>query len=320
MLRASRIIDMVDRKLTLEHYKNLPRDPPDDLDEFYAQFRPITHPYTFMPVTKLTGYQHKMWNAAIEHKRVLCIKGQKIGMTTLCCLRLIHAAQGICRGQQLLVVGPSMDRARDIMRMIRKLYHRSIYKDFPIYEHIRDIDDDLMEGIRTSDSRIYVRNFDDPSRPTEIIPATMSKSSLSGHREVGFVYASDIGLAGISTKQMQDCYALMSSRLAMSRGPMLIETPPNKAEGPLWELCKDREASAGAGYVRINPELAKSESGFWVCSIPTQLAVDEGAMDQTELNFQMSTSPDAKRYYDACFNMSGTERQDDDLLESYTGA
>lgn len=315
-MNKNKQIDAMRIKYESDLMDRLPRVVYEKLDLFGQGFRPPRHPMTGEPIDRFVGHQCAMWDDMLKYNQVIYPKGQKVGATTICCLRLIQVAQSWGMGRRLMVVAANQAKCVDIIEMIKAMYAGSIYSDYVIYKHLF-CDRHLPDSKKTTSRRICLRNPDDPDRPTEILSCPItSLAGLSGNSRACFVYASDITLAGISGEKMERSYAMMHGRL-MAGGQIVIEGPPGRAEGPVWDICKSRKTSSKDGYVEIDMEPGMSDKGCWVRRLPSQMGVDAGITSQKHLDGLKGLSPDAPLYYDACFDERGTEMQRLELMEHY---
>src|SRR5690349_21058250 len=95
-------LDKVMDKIIDTEVLNLPQDVPDGIQEFYDE---LGHPFfdskTKAPIIKLAKLQLRFWNLHRKYKKLLVLKSQKIGISSLCILICLWHAFTDCMGMEI---------------------------------------------------------------------------------------------------------------------------------------------------------------------------------------------------------------------------
>ena len=217
--------DTKDSKQSLISNINIPLDP----QQFYEDFGYLLHPKTGEPVPELTPYQYDIWNDKTKYR--LCVKSQKVGLSTSALLECFQKALTTCRGRDILVIAQSQFHANEHLRTLKNLILNSDkYKDFLI---TRPSELSLAEE-KTKVGVAYIKNLENSIQPSRIIALGSSDTQIYSWKNVKHILFSDI----TATKLLNDesLFAAAFSRLANTDGTMLIETPPRRPKGKVFEL------------------------------------------------------------------------------------
>src|SRR5581483_3428976 len=156
--------------------KTIPLDP----TEFYKDFGRFTHPRTGKPVAELTKYQYEAWKGIFEYNKIFCLKSQKIGLTSALLLAAFQLAvlpssvKQSCRGKQILVIAQTVTHAELHLRDLRRMIADS--KKYSPFLITKGGTDELFADEATKTSAIYLRNPDNPQRPTTILALGITNS------------------------------------------------------------------------------------------------------------------------------------------------
>ncbi len=274
---------------------SLPTDIPLDPDEFYRDFGLLEHPVDGRPVPHLTSYQRELWLDGQRHKRRLCVKSQKIGISTSALMEDFQHAITDCKGKEILIIAQTYDHAKNHLLTLRKMVINSTkYAQFLVSRPT----DLLLRDEVTKVSVIYVQNPDNIQKPTRIIALGPRPGSIWSWKEVKHIHMSDIA----AQDQMVDdseTFGAAFSRLANTNGSMLIETPPRGPSGKIYDIYEHSKLKKGSGI---------PEAEFAVREYPASLAVEAGLITQDFLDAERERLGPAYDMYYACdfYNSANT--------------
>lgn len=267
-----------------KHYESLNFRIPKDPQKFYEDFGLLRHPETNKPCPKLTAYQYEIWKDSFCRKYRLTIKSQKVGLTTSSLMEDFQKAvlptsnPFSCRGKEILIIAQSLQHAKEHLYTLRKMIKSSKkYSSFLI---------DKPDGMLSKDEvtkvmQLFIRNPEDPVKPTRIIGLGANEGASWSWKEVKHIHMSDV--AATDTKDDSGLFNAAFSRLANTDGTMHIESPPRGQRGQLWEIYK-------ASKMKINeddPRFEEREQAkFHVREVPAYVAVEAGLITQDFLNHQ----------------------------------
>jgi len=196
--------------------------------EFYQDFGPIRHQATNEIIDDLAPYQHEIYDCPAL--TVLVDKCQKSGVTTW---ELAHDFQETIvngRGKDCLVVGQTQQHAYEhIYTLKRMIADSEKYRKYMI-TNSREL---FFREEQTKMSVIYLKNPDNPFRPSRIIGLPFRQQALWSWKNVFRVHISDPAIAPILNDA--GVFAAAKGRLANTNGRMLIEGPPNGPNGKFYE-------------------------------------------------------------------------------------
>lgn len=208
---------------TIEH-----EEIPKEAHKFYTSFGLLQHPRTSKEVKRLTDYQYKIWNC--KSKSILVCKSQKSGLSTS---ELIHDFQEVLLnpGHDLLIVGQSERQAIEHIYTLKRLIMDSDrYRKYLI----KDSNELYFREEKTKAHVLYIKNPDNPFRPSRIIGLGFSVSALWSWKNVIKIHLSDPAAAQVTDDSQ--IYAALMSRLTNTDGRLLIEGPPRGIQNKFYEL------------------------------------------------------------------------------------
>lgn len=212
---------------------SLPRDIPNDLDEFYKGFEPIINPDTRKEVTTLAEHQREVWDDQFKYIYRAYPKSQKIYLSTTFILEDIKHALTDAMGMEIIISGQSTFHAQLHLSDFKKYVMTSRYKDYLITKAIPEIG---LERNEVSKATVaFMHNPDNPFFPTKIYAVGASAGALISFKKIKHIHASDITRSKETPEKQKETIASMLSRLANSKGSMVLEAPFRGMEGPLYE-------------------------------------------------------------------------------------
>ena len=208
-----------------------------------------------------------------------------------------------CRGYEILIIGQTYEKAKDHIRTLRDwLFTSEKYRDFLI---IRPDDDEKKD--ESTKTILYIRNPDDPNRPTRIIGLGMkSEASIWSWKQVKFIHMSDVA----SSDMIDDSgvFAAAFSRVANTHGSVHIETPPHGQRGRVWEIYQQSE---------LGSTQKTTESQFKINKIYATQAVAEGLMTQEDLDgYREMYGIAYSQYFEADFLNSSNQYYTSNLINA----
>jgi len=290
--KADRMINQFQKEAPV-----LPTDIPLDPALFYKDFGLLRHPNTGKIVKDLTAYQYELWENGHRYNYRLVVKSQKTGITTSVLIEDFQKAITTCAGKEILIIAQSNDHAKEHIYTLRKMIKASKkYRDFLI-DKPTDI---LLRDEVTKVMTIYLHNPKDPFRPTRIIGLGPNPASIWSWKEVAHIHMSDIVV--VTTVDDSEIFGAAFSRLANTRGSMVIETPPRKPSGKVFEIYEASE---------LKKEDKKSreavESQFKIMKIPAAWAVEAGLITKEFLEGErVRLGPMYGMYYECEFYNSAS--------------
>jgi hypothetical protein len=256
---------------------------PSDPQKFYQDFGYLLHPKTNEPITKLTPYQYNIWKDGQIYKYRLTIKSQKVGLTTSSLLEDFQKSITTCRGKEILIIAQSIQHAKEHLYTLRKLIISSKkYSSFLINKP----NELLFRDEVTKVTVLYIKNPDNPYKPTRIIALGPKEGSAWSWKEVKHIHMSDIA----ASNQIDDSglFGAVFSRLANTDGTIHIETPPRGQRGKIWEIYSTS---------KLNDDDSQQ---FHVTEVPVSEAVKEGIITQEFLEGELKRQPLLYNQYYEC--------------------
>jgi hypothetical protein len=239
---------------------NIPLDP----QEFYKDFGLLLHPKTGEPVSNLTNYQYQIWNDKYHSKYRLVLKSQKVGITTSTLLEDFQDSITRYRGHDILIIAQTQAHSNEHLRTIKNLILNSEkYRQFLI----TNPSELLLKEEKSKVSVAYIKNPDNPLKPSRIIALGANEGSVWSWKNVSKIHMSDI--AATNLVDDSGLFAAAFSRLANSNGSLVIETPPRGARGRVYEIFE---------------QIQKGESEFSLHIVKANEAVTAGLINQEFLN------------------------------------
>ena len=246
--------------------------PPDDIPEFYRSLGcPFLVSKTNERVTELADYQLEAIELHLRHRKLLVLKGQKMGLSSLFLLVYLWHALTDCQGYEMIIIAQSEPQAMQHADDLKKMLKGSRYRDYLI-ENPRKYGEDLLATQRTTAHHIYVANRDggEPAMIHILSPRATRTASL---KRVKAIFASDITFVSELEERQNLYFAALEARLTMTEGPIVIECPTVGLHyGPPWTIDKEYQEKMRAG---IEP----TEHDWHVARLPVQRAVDAGVVN-----------------------------------------
>jgi hypothetical protein len=250
----------------------LPVDIPDDLQKFYEDLGcPFFNSETKEQIKKLSKLQMDVWNLHKKHRRLLILKSQKIGISSVCIVITLWHALKDCTGMELIINAQSDEQAKthgqDLRRILLgsdKYRNYLVVKEFP----------GLMKDEVTNVHNIWLHNPKNPRQPTKIKVIGMSPGALLSHKKVAFIWSSDITISNDTPQTQNLVWGAMISRLANSQGPMIVECPAKKPEGPVFDTYERFEKKKANG-AKIDPK-----HDFYVEKFTYKRGLEDGFFDE----------------------------------------
>ena len=267
LVKAARDAGLVtEEKIYLDH------DIPDTVEGFYQALGcPFTDSKTGDTITELAPYQRRTIHNHKRHRKLLVLKSQKIGLSSLGIVMTLWHALTDCQGYEIVVLAQSRDKAIQHGRDIRKFLARSRFKDYLITG--RHEAAGLLRDETTKQMDIYIHNRKDLSTPTQIHILSPSATQIASLKRVKMAWCSDITLVKEVAERQQTYFMALMSRLILTEGPVFIECPTVGHLGPIWEIDDNFQKRREAGE-----ELGEHE--FFVDRIKVWEAVDAGLMSK----------------------------------------
>ena len=260
---------------------DLERDIAVKGNDFYHQFGLLEHPSTRLPVKNLTSYQSDTWDDGYRHKYRLRVKSQKTGMTTSSLIedfqRCVIPTKGhelsewSCMGREVLLIAQKFEMAKEHLSTLYQMLTESSFANYIIDKPIQFTARKGKES--TKANMLYLQNPENPKRPTRIIALGPRASGVWSWKNVKHIHMSDV--AAVDQVDDSQLFGAAFSRLANTRGSMLIESPPRGQRGKVWEIYQQSE---------LQGDEAHEEAKFDVKKIYASQAVDAGLIDQAFLD------------------------------------
>ena len=249
------IRDKTDKDIKSFSNLSIPLNP----SEFYNDFGYLLHPKTGEPVSNLTNYQYQIWKDKYNSKYRLVLKSQKVGITTSVLLEDFQDSITRFSGHDILIIAQSQNHANEHLRTLKNLILNSEkYRQFLI----TNPSELLLKEEKSKVSVAYIKNPDNPLKPSRIIALGASEGSIWSWKNVSKIHMSDI--AATNLVDDSGLFAAAFSRLANTDGSLIIESPPRGARGRVYEI-----------FEQIN----KGESEFSLHIVKADLAVQAGLIN-----------------------------------------
>jgi len=293
--------------------QELSKATPEDAHKFYQMFGLLRHDRTGKVVEKLADYQYKVWNWARKYRYRLVVKSQKVGFSTSALMEDFQRAvlppynSLSTMGYETLVIGQSFEKAIDHLYSLQKMIKNSIeYRPFLIEKPVPG----LMPTEVTKNSVLFIRNPFNPINPSRIIALGSNPGAAWSWKRVKHIHMSDP--AAITAVDDSELYDAAFSRLAITRGTMLIESPPRGQRGQLWEIYKMSKLKID---IDDPQKEAREEAKFKVEEIPYDKAVTAGVMEEEFfLGERERLGPRFGQYYECEFLNPSNTWYDDSLF------
>jgi hypothetical protein len=235
---------------------------PSDPQLFYEDFGLFNHPFTNEPVKQLAYYQKEFWTDIDRYHYAMAIKSNKIGISSLTLLNLFYHMITDCAGYQALIIAQSSRMSREHLYTLEKMVGNSEkYRDFMI--SIGDRDVNVGRGEQTRITEMFIRNPNNPRRPTRVISIPAVAGAAVSWKEVKYIMASDITM---TERDYDPVVKSAFTRLAQTRGYFIIESIPNGPQGIVYDI-----------WLRNRTQ---QTNDFKVREYPVSLAVAEGLISE----------------------------------------
>lgn len=275
--------------------------PDDDaMQRFYEELEsPFFHSLTKMQITKLAKLQKDVWVKHLEHRLLLILKSQKIGISSLCILITLWHALTDCMGMELIINAQSEEQAKTHAQDFRRILAGSPkYKDYLITTQFSALG--LLKDEVTKVRTIYLHNPKNPTMPTKIIVLGMSPGALLSHKRVGFIWSSDKTISQLTSAKKNEVWAAMLSRLANSLGPAIVECPAREPSGPVYDTW-ERYENQLENEIDIDPN-----NDFFCYKFKYQLGLRDGFFTEEFIESEKRRlGPLFGTFYEADFFASG---------------
>lgn len=213
---------------------DLPDDASDDPVKFYRQIGcPFRNSKTNERITELAPYQVRTVRNHQRHRKLLVLKSQKIGLSSLgIVITLCHALTD-CMGYELIVFAQNKDQAIQHGRDFRRFLAASKYRDY-LVTRPSQVPGMLRDEVSTMTNIFMVSRHG--GEPTHIHILSPSASAVASLKRVKFVWCSDITFVEHLPARQRNVFAALSARLTMTEGPIFIECPTVGHLGPIYEI------------------------------------------------------------------------------------
>lgn len=279
---------------------NLAVDIPCDLQSFYEDLdKPFFNSYTKVQVDKLARLQNELWDLHKNYKKLLLLKSQKIGISSTCILITIWHALTDCVGMELIINAQSDEQAKTHAQDLRRILSGSKkYRNYLITKkqtHLGLLNDEV-----TKVHTVLLHNPYNPRRPTKIIVTGMSVGSSLSHKRVGFVWSSDITISDLTPQRHDQVWAAIMSRLANSRGSIIVECPARSPAGPVYDTFERFEK------MMKNGEELDPQYDFYVQKFTYERGIEDGFFTEDFIKAEkINHGPLFGAFYAADFFASG---------------
>lgn len=268
-LLEKKLMKMLSRIASIDEL-HLPPLETHDLQEFYEELGcPFFHSLTKKQIKKLSKLQKRIWKLHWLYKKLLALKSQKIGISSICILITLYHALTDCMGMELIITAQSDDQAKTHAQDLRRIILGSDkYRDYLITSEYTSLG--LLKDEVTKVHTIWLHNPTNPRLPTKIIVCGMSPGALLSHKRVGFVWSSDMTISEQTPQRQYQVWAAMLSRLANSQGPCIVECPARNPAGPVYDTFERYEKQVEDGE-KLDPQ-----QDFYVEKFKYTLGIRDG--------------------------------------------
>ena len=261
--------------------------PPERLEDFYQDLGcPFTDSKTDETITKFTPYQLRTAENLRQHRKLLVLKAQKIGISSEGIVHTLLRGLRDCQGFDMIVLAQSNEKAVEHARDMKKFLANSKYKDYLITKQWQN-PGPIKEEV-SSTYHIYLQNRDLTSLSnTHIFVLPPSTTQIASIKRVKHVWCSDITMIDTIPERQRSYFLAILSRLVLTEGTIFIECPCVGHLGPIYELDQRFQDAVKAGIIDretgkvlkpdvLSPKVA--DHMFFVDRIRVQEAVDCGMM------------------------------------------
>ena len=283
--------------------------PPPTVEEFYADLGcPFEDSKTGEHIINLAPYQLRTLENLRRHRKLLVLKSQKIGLSSLGIVATLHEGLTRCQGYEMIILAQSKDKVVEHGRDMVKFIENSKYSDYLIAKQ-HQVPGAIKSEV-TSSFHIYLQNRDLTSvRPTHIYLLPPSSRQIASIKRAKFVWASDITIVEDVAEHQQSTFMALLSRLIMTEGNIFIECPTVGNLGPIYTLDRKFQNAVKAGILDektgkvLRPQdmpPAVAEHTFFVDRIPVREAVECGVMRKNAVEaLRIEHGPMFPAYFEA---------------------
>jgi hypothetical protein len=291
------------------------RKKPDrkTIQEFYEELDyPFFSSVTKEPILALAKLQLDVWVDHINHKMIIILKSQKIGISSLCIIITLWHALTDCMGMELIINAQTDDQAKTHAQDLRRIIKGSAkYHDYLIDTAFTGLG--LLKDEITKVHTIYLHNPLKPTTPTKIIVVGMSPGALLSHKRVGFIWSSDFTISQLTAAKKEEVWGAMLSRRANTEGPVIIEAPARDPSGPIYEAYERYERQL------VDKEFIDPNQDFFVFKYTYELGLRDGFFTPEFIESeQRRLGPLFGTFYKADFFASGHTWYKKNQLENIT--
>lgn len=247
-----------------------------DPDMFYHCYGHVRDSFTGEEITRLSSYQRLFWYACLLYNNIVTVKTNKGGLSTVSGMVLAqHCMMRKGAGHEKLIIAQKAEIARDHLDHLKSELIQS-----PVFY-------DMVDVKRSKATELVIKNPYDPWNHSKIKAIGNSSGGVVSWRNVDYVWISDLAA---SEKNYDNVLNGAFTRLALTRGKMIIETIPGRLKGKIYEIWKTAE---------------KGGNNFIWIKIPCYASVEEGVMSWDHIKEQKrNLGSDFPLFYEAEF-MSG---------------
>jgi hypothetical protein len=123
---------------------------------FYLSFGMLTHPYTKEKVKRLAPYQYEWWNDILNYNYNICIKSNKIGLSTITLIALFqNCLMKASAGNEKLIIAQTHQMAKEHLYTLRQLLLNS-----PTYKTTLSMrpGKNLLKDEYSKKTQLYIHN------------------------------------------------------------------------------------------------------------------------------------------------------------------
>ena len=249
----------------------LATDIPDDIEKFYHELgNPFRDSKTDEPITKLAPYQKRTLRNHRKYKKLLVLKSQKIGLSSLGIVIALHHALTDCQGFEIIILAQNKDKAIQHGRDMRKILAASKkYRNYLIQDRATNLG--LLRDEVTKMTELFIHNRHEINNPTHIHILSPNAGAIASLKRVKFIWASDITLVEQIKERQESYFMALMSRLILTEGPVFIECPTVGILGPIFNIDQKFQE-------RKKANIPRQEHDFYVDRINVYEAVKAGLM------------------------------------------
>jgi hypothetical protein len=247
-----------------------------DPDDFYHCYGHVHDSFTHEEITKLSSYQRLFWHCCLNYNNVITVKTNKAGLSTVSGMVLAqHSLMRTGAGHEKLIIAQKTEIAKDHLEHLKSELLQS-----PVFGDIVDLK-------KSKATELHLKNPYDPWNDTKIKAIGNTSGGVVSWRNVDYVWISDLAA---SEKNYDHVLNGAQTRLALTRGKMIIETIPGRLKGKIYDIWRAAE---------------KGDNNYVWIKIPCYAAVEDGVMSWDHVKeAKKNLGTDFPLFYEAEF-MSG---------------